>query len=386
MNKITEQDALTIISQSVDLAIDRLKQKIVASVDAGGVGVIGSQISCFQEQIVSRVCGLYDGEFTAQVKRDMTIMPPGTRFFTSSGGRAVLITETPPSQRTLLIQKAAEYGHQRSSELHHKVATPRNYALPYVYFVFQLEKTTNNSDWTMARLPATFWRTKPLRHISDRMYHSLLSNSNHGEICMGHVNQGFTQKPFGVGVEEFTALYWQSEFTGDYSDEMHRAIVAQRPFKSLEEWAEKSKNNPTFILKEEEALNKANTCEEIINAQLGTAQERFKDFSALCKRVVFEEAETLSIKLTQHLKSLDARAMHKSQHLVRNLADYISDQVDSKTRELAQMYEGKFADALRELERKEDEFMANLLRDKDSEIPLSKRPRAVAGLDLTNPW
>jgi hypothetical protein len=238
--KDLSQQAVMVLQRATGKVLERIKQNVDAQVKEDSspiieefVGSVASKLSAMTQQ------------WSDSVKNDLVVFPEGTRYIFRDGTFQTIVVEQPPQIRHV------NFGGRKTYAL----------AFPYVQFILTFQ---NHAPVGRVVVGVT---KKPITDLDHPICHPPLPNITNHVTCMGDFR--FPQgKTMTDTVNEIIGAFWQSQFTGDASDWMHK-FMEDNGFESMEAWEKKSVEEPLFVCEHRTKYRPGNTVRGFLHVDQG---------------------------------------------------------------------------------------------------------------------
>jgi hypothetical protein len=178
--------------------------------------------------------------------REDYVLVDNLKFYRNYGDRQIVVLEESPRTRTLYMDNrfnrpqigAFGEGHFGKSD---ENSEPVSLGLPYVVYVVNTIKN-RDSEFSYSSMHLAF-SNKPLKNLKQNVNVPLLPNmgSGHATLCCKNLKSS-QSTPMEVAQDVITQ-FWQSQFNYMLFTPKNRDTI-----KTFEEWAQKTKENPLFVL------------------------------------------------------------------------------------------------------------------------------------------
>lgn len=205
---------------------------------------------------VNRIHGLRNSE-------KINILPPNTRISYKSpvNGYEVFVIEEAPCVRTIgvdigfdesieALKKTGKYdlydvGEARKNKHHsERRAIQFNLAFPYIVFVITAYGPETRPSYGSVRV---FYRTAPIRSLSDPLYLVNLTNVNGTGICLGSNPESTTINSYTSLVNSVIQRFWVNVFNTDYIGNYLDYSKRVPELSDFFTWQYNTKIDPTFV-------------------------------------------------------------------------------------------------------------------------------------------
>lgn len=241
--KDLSQQAVGVLRRSTDKVLERIRQNVDAQVKEDSYPVIQT----FCQNIASKLSAISQ-QWVDGASNDLAVFPEGTRYIFRDGEYSTVVVEQPPQNRHVNINGVVHM-----------------LAMPYVQFIIPFKSNFLTS------LHVSMTR-KPISDLDGLVYQPVLPNISNHFVCMGddfwrggadrrlvrsdNLDSGLKQTAEQVAdninekIERIIGNFWQSQFTSDASENM-QLFLKNNKIENLKAWQEKSKVDPTFVLRKD---------------------------------------------------------------------------------------------------------------------------------------
>ena len=205
-----ERKALRLMQESTGIVLQRLKSNIDVAVAERSAPVIEK----FVNNLSSSLVGLTNSWIDSQ-KKQLMVVPEGTKFVSRDGDTVNMIVEQKPTVRTIDF-KGNRY----------------RIALPFVQFIISFKHDDRGND-RLHEIKATCTK-KPISSLDEDVYFIPLPNTGYSRICVGEMlDENFININSGTNlcqkVDAIISQYWGSNFNDDLCEYFHQFLMFAFP-------------------------------------------------------------------------------------------------------------------------------------------------------------
>ncbi|RTK97741.1 MAG: hypothetical protein EKK64_00570 [Neisseriaceae bacterium] len=274
--------AVTIIKKSTDSILDRLKVTLENSLkDAAN-----PSITEFSNKTIEKLNNLSQKWVNAETA-ELEVFPKGTKYIHKNGRITTIVIEQSPQTRNIKYLDEVYY-----------------LAFPYVQF------TINFFDNSMEEVYMSMTKS-PIKNLDGLLYYPCLPNVNKDhKVCFGDTKNKAERFEGSMSekVKFIISTIWQSTFTADYSEEFSyflRTNFENQETTKLNQWKEKSKENPLFVIEKTTKFKEGRTLKRFIRND--AKNESPEVVAAKMKNIIMDSVTSISTSLKESFSLVDVK-------------------------------------------------------------------------------
>jgi hypothetical protein len=346
--------------------------KILHDCQVKALHLMGNGVKDSTDALVGRLRDRLIGvaeQHEANVNRTyrVEVLPENCRFVQHTDTCSIYVIEQKPQVRTLYFSNDIAAHVEIPRMISNKKEGDRyKVALPYVVFLVRL---TGGRFEVMK----VFYRTRPLTHLEDELFHTNLPNvhPNENSVCVGYDVAFFNScDPPTKQVSDVIKHFWGSMFNTDLSESYFAMAKNDYRLANLQTWVQSSASDPMFV------LNVPWRREGNVRTQLNSAVPSGirNDTVNMSRAAVALAVEELDLLLKQTLEMLKSTISYNEPAAESGFQESLREAVFQAAKGTIDHYKRKLEKTLKKANEEREIYIKLANRDKAIKETLDVRP------------